>query len=101
MSEVAELPHRGEDAPYYRGLSLKGKKAWRSCFVSDNGGRIEEDKQDDYVRAIWFRLLPENQQAAVVGMLVELIQQTDYHLGAGFLSALYLIPTLCEHDFVK
>jgi alpha-L-rhamnosidase len=60
-------------------------------------GRTGTNRQDDYVRALAFNLVPGAQQKRVVERLVTLIEQADDHLGAGFLSTPMILPVLALH----
>ena len=66
------------------------KKAYR--FTCTRDGKIESDRQCEYVRPIAFGLLDgaENQQAA--DALNDLVIKNGYHLNTGFLST----PDLCR-----
>lgn len=97
LSETASLLNNDEDASFYGSLYRKVKSAWAKSFISQGGSRIAEDKQDDYVRALHFDLVPEGQRAAAVKRLVELVKAADYHLGSGFLSTHLLPSTLYDN----
>lgn len=72
--------------PAPTGTSRTAPQAWRVAFVRDEGHRIADDKQDDYVRGLAFGLLQPAQRATVATRLAELIGQAGFHLGTGFLS---------------
>lgn len=99
LSEIAGLIGKEDDASYYQSLSIKVRDAWVKSFVRQGGKRIAEDKQDDYVRAVNFNLIPKELQAAALERLAELVRHADYHLGTGFLSTRLLLPTLCDGGF--
>ncbi|MFF5967914.1 family 78 glycoside hydrolase catalytic domain [Streptomyces collinus] len=94
LARMARVLDRPDDVDYYERLHGKVRGAWRAAFVRRGGSLIGEDKQDDYVRALAFDLLPKEQRAAAATRLVELIEQAGDHLGTGFLSTPMLLPTL-------
>ena len=95
LSHIAEVLGHGDDAERYRALSTRVREAWRSRFVSP-AGRIGEDRQDDYVRALAFDLLLPDQRPGAVARLGELIEAAGYHLGTGFLSTPMLLEVLVD-----
>jgi alpha-L-rhamnosidase len=96
LAQTAKLLGHVEDETYYAQLALNVKEAWVKSFVGEGGRRIAEDKQDDYARALQFKLLPAEMESAAIQRLLELVQGAGHHLGTGFLSTRYLIPTLCR-----
>lgn len=94
MTEIARILGRMSDADRYASLAAKVVEAWRLAFVRNGGSRVGDDKQDDYVRALAFDLLPENQRGAALARLVELIEANGDHLATGFLSTPMLLPVL-------
>lgn len=96
LAEAATILGRSDDAARYAELSEKATLAWRAAFVFCDGSRIDEDRQDDYVRALAFDLLPEDQRPAALARLVELIEAAGWHLGTGFLSTALLLPVLAR-----
>ncbi|MGW0704472.1 family 78 glycoside hydrolase catalytic domain [Streptomyces sp. NPDC002643] len=96
LSQIATVLDRTEDAAGYRQLANSAAEAWRAAFVRDGGGRIADDKQDDYVRGLAFGLLEPPQRPAAAARLVELIEENGFHLGTGFLSTPMLLGSLVE-----
>lgn len=94
LAEIAETLGRSADALRYAGLAAKVREAWNLAFVRDGARRIGDDRQDDYVRALAFDLLPEDQRAAALARLVALIEANGDRLGTGFLSTPMLLPVL-------
>lgn len=84
----------GDDHRQHEALAGRVTAAWRAAFVRQDGARIGEDKQDDYVRALAFDLLPEHQRPAAIDRLVELIRAADCHLGTGFLGTPMILGVL-------
>ncbi|PZQ90712.1 MAG: alpha-L-rhamnosidase [Leifsonia xyli] len=96
LADAAGRLGRQDDAAHYTRIADDTRAAWRRAFVRRGGARIGTDKQDDYVRALAFELLPDEQRQAAVGRLVELIRAADTHLGTGFLSTPMLLPVLAD-----
>jgi alpha-L-rhamnosidase len=89
----------GDDAEAARWAKVSGYAgaAWRAAFVTENGGRIADDRQDDYVRGLTFGLLLPEQRPAAAARLAELIAAAGDHLGTGFLSTPLLLQALSEN----
>jgi alpha-L-rhamnosidase len=96
VSTIAALLGKDTDVRRYAALADKVRKAWRAAFVRNGGSRIGEDKQDDYVRALAFKLLEPEQRALAFNRLLELIDEVNDHLGTGFLSTPMLLAVLTE-----
>ncbi|MEU4340933.1 family 78 glycoside hydrolase catalytic domain [Nocardia sp. NPDC023852] len=96
MSRIAEVIGVTADARHYAELSEHVKDAWRSAFVRQDG-RIGADHQDDYVRALAFDLLTPQQRPVAVERLAQLIEQSDHHVGTGFLSTPMILPVLADN----
>lgn len=99
LSKVAKILGLDDDATYYETLATSARNAWRTAFVRQEGldMRIGNDTQDEYVRALSFKILEPEQEAAAVSRLCQLIEQMGFHLGTGFLSTVMLLPTLTLH----
>ena len=98
LSEIAGILGKPEDASRYARIAENAKKAYRFCCLKD--GRIESDRQCEYVRPIAFGLLDgeENQQAA--DDLNRMVIENGYHLNTGFLSTPDLCRVLAEYGHV-
>ncbi|MDQ7876546.1 family 78 glycoside hydrolase catalytic domain [Microbacterium sp. QXD-8] len=96
LAKVAGELGRDEERKRYEDQAAFIRRAWRAAFVGDDG-RIGEDKQDDYVRALAFGLLERADEPAALARLVAMIEEADMHLGTGFLSTKLLLPTLTAH----
>ena len=97
LSAVARILGRDHDRIRYLELADRVRAAWRAAFVHDGGGRIGEDKQDDYVRALAFGLLTEDERTRAADRLEVLIRDADTHLATGFLSTPLLLSALREN----
>jgi alpha-L-rhamnosidase len=89
----------GDDAEAARWAKVSGYAgaAWRAAFVTENGGRIADDRQDDYVRGLTFGLLLPEQRPAAAARLADLVTAAGDHLGTGFLSTPLLLQALSEN----
>ena len=96
LAKMAKVLGRESDATRYGELGSKIVEAWRAAFVYKDG-RIGGGKQDGYVRAIAFELIPPDKYPACIERLVKLIEKADYHLGTGFLSTAMLLPVLATN----
>lgn len=97
LAEIAEILGREEDAAHYRETARQAKKAFRHIATED--GTIVSDRQAEYVRAISFDLLEEEEKKAAAAELDRLVRENGYHLNTGFLSTPSLCPTLTEYGY--
>ena len=67
LAEIAQALGKAEDAAQYRDTAEKAVKAYRAAFT-DNG-KITSDRQCEYVRAIAFALLGEEESQAAADTL--------------------------------
>lgn len=95
LSTICGVLGRDTEAARYRDLADQTRYAWRTVFLRGDG-RIGADRQDDYVRALAFDLLDEDEKAGAVERLVALIDDAGWHLGTGFLSTPMLLPVLVD-----
>ncbi|TDZ17491.1 hypothetical protein Cob_v009528 [Colletotrichum orbiculare MAFF 240422] len=97
LAQISAILGKSEEEKHYHGLSNETRRAWRAAFVRNGGRRIAEDFQDDYIRALAFDLLEEDQKPAAVERVVELIEKAGWHLTTGFMSTGLLLPTLAAN----
>ena len=62
LAEVADELGKADDAANYRGTAANAVKAYRAAFTEN--GVIKSDRQCEYVRAIAFALLGEDESKA-------------------------------------
>lgn len=98
MTEIATILGLEEDAKHYRQTAQMAKKAWR--FIATENGKIVSDRQADYVRALAFSLLEDEEATQAAADLNELVKKCDYHLNTGFLSTPNLPRVLCDYDYI-
>lgn len=99
LAEIAEILDRKEDAAKYRETAEQAKKAFRQ--IATENGRIRSDRQAEYVRAISFDLLSEDEKKQAAEDLNDLVIKKGYHLNTGFLSTPSLCPVLAEHGYLE
>lgn len=99
LAEIAQILGNPEDAEHYRITAENAGKAFHYIAVQD--GRIHSDRQAEYVRAITFELLTEEEKRQAADDLNRLVQQNDYHLNTGFLSTPHLCAVLADHGYVE
>lgn len=99
LAEIADILGRKEDAARYRETARQAKKAFRQIATED--GRIRSDRQAEYVRAISFDLLSEDEKKQAAADLNELVIRNGHHLNTGFLSTPSLCPVLAEYGYAE
>lgn len=97
LAQMAEVLGDDAEAARWTEISQRVREAWRAAFVTEDGGRIADDRQDDYVRGLAFDLLLPQQRPAAAARLAELVEAADDHLGTGFLSTPLLLQALSEN----
>jgi alpha-L-rhamnosidase len=96
LSRIADVLGEDTDSRRYAQLADNASTAWRAAFVTEEGSRIGDDRQDDYVRALAFDLLEPSQRDRAATRLAELVRQAGDHLATGFLSTPMLLDTLVD-----
>ena len=99
LAEIAGILGKEEDASRYRETSEKAKGAFRHLAMEE--GRIRSDRQAEYVRAISFDLLDQEEKRQAAADLNELVINAGYHLNTGFLSTPFLCGVLAEHGYIE
>ena len=99
MAEIAKVLGKDADVKHYLETSEKAKQAFR--FIATKDGKIESDRQAEYIRAIAFDLLEDEEKKQAAADLNQLVVQKDYHLNTGFLSTPLLCPILAEYGYVE
>lgn len=98
LAEIAGILGKEEDAARYLEIAEKAKMAFR--HMATENGRIQSDRQAEYVRAISFDLLDEQGERQAAADLNQLVIKNDYHLNTGFLSTPSLCGVLAENGYV-
>ncbi|MGO4146439.1 family 78 glycoside hydrolase catalytic domain [Paenarthrobacter sp. YAF11_1] len=84
---------------HYATLAAHVLTAWQTEYL-DGSGRLSEESQGHYVRALAFGLVPPKTQSLTAARLVELIRNNGNRLGTGFLATGLLLPTLADHGYL-
>ena len=98
LSEIAEILGKEEDAAFYREIAENAAKAFH--FIATEDGKINSDRQAEYVRAIDFGFLSEDEAKQAAADLNELVVKNGYHLNTGFLSTPALPKVLAEYGYL-
>ena len=99
MAAMAKILGKTEDADKYRELSRRIRYCYETYLVGDDG-TIAEGHQAAYVRALALDMVSDK-KPLVIARLKEEIEKADYHLNTGFLSTVYILPTLCENGLAE
>ena len=98
LAEVAEALGKADDAANYRDTAANAVKAYRAAFTEN--GVITSDRQCEYVRAIEFALLGEDESQTAADMLNKMVVENGYHLNTGFLSTPFLCSVLAKYGHI-
>ena len=90
MAQIAQILGKSADAERFADIAANAKKAYRRCCTKN--GRIDSDRQCEYVRPIAFGLLDGEEVQRAADALDALVVKNGYHLNTGFLST----PDLCR-----
>lgn len=99
LAHMAEILGKTEDAARYRALSAKIKAAYDRYMIAEDGS-IQPGHQAAYIRALALDMVSEEKKPLVIAQLKKELEAADYHLNTGFLSTVYLLPTLCDNGLV-
>ena len=95
LSHMARILGNTEDAVHYAALSEKIKSAYNKYLIADDG-TIQPGHQAAYIRALALDMVSDTKKPLVIAQLKKELEAANYHLNTGFLSTVYLLPTLCE-----
>lgn len=99
LAKAATILGDTATAGHYNALAERVRTAWQAEYLADNG-RVNEESQGHYVRALAFGLVPPHLVARTAARLVELIRLNNNRLGTGFLATGLLLPTLADHGYL-
>jgi len=94
VSQAATLLGKTEDAKKYGELAAAIREAFHKEFYDPQTGLYAGGTQTAMSCALYHGLVPPQEQAKVLGKLVESIRANDGHLDAGILGTKYLIDAL-------
>ena len=96
MIQIGKLIGKQEsELSKYVELAPKIKDAWQKEYIQLDG-KLTDETQANYLRALHFDLAPENLREPMGKRLVQLIRDAGTHLGTGFLATPYLLTTLAD-----
>ena len=93
MAEMAEATNRAAEARHFRQTFEEVKKAFVESYIT-RAGALNVASQTACVLALQFDLVPEQNRAAVVRQLVQLIENSGFKMTTGFLGTKLLLPAL-------
>ena len=99
LAQISEILSDADGADRYAQIAEGAKKA--SHFLAAPDGSLHSDRQAEYVRAISFDLLSEEEKRQAAKELNELVIRNGYHLNTGFLSTPALCPVLAEYGYTE
>lgn len=91
VSKAAAILGHDEDAAFYSEKAAAIRKAIQNEYITANG-RLAIDTQTGYALALYFNLVPENQQQRVLNDLTARLEKDDGHLKTGFVGT----PFICQ-----
>ena len=100
LAHMARILGKPEDAEKYQALSAKIKTAYDKYLIDDNG-EIQKGHQAAYIRALALDMVSGEKKPLVIAQLKKELEAAKYHLNTGFLSTVYLLPTLCDNGLVE
>lgn len=100
VAHMAEILGKTEDAEKYRRMSAKIKAAYNRYMINDDG-EIQKGHQAAYIRALALDMVDDEKKTLVIAQLKKELEAADYHLNTGFLSTVYLLPTLCDNGMTE
>lgn len=99
LAHMARILGKDEDAVHYAALSEKIKAAYDKYLIGPDG-TIQPGHQAAYIRALALDMVSAEKKPLVIAQLKRELETADYHLNTGFLSTVYLLPTLCDNVLV-
>ena len=100
LSHMAQILGKKEDAAQYAMLSQKIKSAYNKYLISEDG-EIQKGHQAAYIRALALDMVEDQKKPLVIKQLKKELEAANYHLNTGFLTTVYLLPTLCDHGMTE
>lgn len=94
-AEVAQLLGRKEEADYYCEMRRLTKLAYREACMEN--GRMKQKRQCDYVHAVMFDMITDEEKKTTCDELNEMIVENGFHLNTKFLSTCELLRVLSDY----
>ena len=99
LAHMARILGKDKDAAHYAALSKKIKATYDKYLIGPDG-TIQPGHQAAYIRALALDMASAEKKPLVIAQLKKELEAADYHLNTGFLSTVYLLPTLCDNGLV-
>ena len=99
LAHMARILGKDEDAEHYAALAKKIQAAYDKYMIGSDG-MIQPGHQAAYIRAMALDLVSAEKKPLVIAQLKKELEAADYHLNTGFLSTVYLLPTLCDNGMI-
>ena len=99
LAQISAILSDPDGAAKYAETAEGAKKAFH--FLAAPDGSLHSDRQAEYVRAISFDLLAEEEKRQAAKELNKLVIRCGYHLNTGFLSTPALCPVLAEYGYTE
>ena len=97
LSEISGVLGDDASAEQYAKTGEGAKNAFH--FIATKNGAIQSERQAEFVRAIDFGLLNEEEKRRAAADLNDLVINCGCHLNTGFLSTPALLPVLAEYGY--
>ncbi|MGJ9383535.1 family 78 glycoside hydrolase catalytic domain [Salipaludibacillus sp. CF4.18] len=97
VKKTAAVLGKEEDVAYYQQLETNIIKMLTDEFVTPNG-KLAVSTQTGQILALMFDLLEGKAKDRAVEKLMELLEESDWHLTTGFVGTPYLNHVLSEND---
>lgn len=100
LSEMARILGKAEDTEKYAALARKTQCAYDKYLI-DEEGVIQPGHQAAYIRALALNMVGSRKKPLVIEQLKKELKAANYHLNTGFLSTVYLLPTLVDNGMTE
>jgi alpha-L-rhamnosidase len=98
LINTAKILGKSDDVVTYSNNLKSIKQAFLKEYITP-GGRAISNTQTAYILALYFDMLPQQQQKSAVDRLVDLIHKNKDHLSTGFLGTPFLLPVLSRYGY--
>jgi alpha-L-rhamnosidase len=96
LSQIAAILGRAEDAKQYAALAASVRDAFNRRFLKPGTGRYDSATQACQAFALYFGLVPPEERAAALKVLVDDIQARGNHLTTGIFGTKYMLEALTD-----
>ena len=94
MAEIAALLGKDQEAGIYAACAEGARQAYNHLFVKT--GTLDTNRQSKIVRPLALGLLDGEDKKTAQQRLIKAVTDCHYHVGTGFLSTVFLLPTLTD-----